>query len=202
MKKLWVATTNQGKLNEFRNLIGQVVELHSILEIATFSPQPETGQTFLDNARIKARSLKAVKPGEWVVADDSGLEVEGLGNLPGVHSARYAGPNARDAENVAKLLKMVQIRTPTNRNAQFKCVLVVFDPSGTEHILEGQVKGTISTVAKGKVGFGYDPVFIPEGQTQTFSELGVAFKNRVSHRAEAIRKLVQLMAIDQGVSPQ
>lgn len=200
MTKLWIATTNQGKLNEFKNLLSTNFEIHSIHDIPTFSPPPETGATFLDNARLKARALKAVRPGEWVVADDSGLEVEGLGGMPGVHSARYAGPKASDAENIAKLLKMVQIRSPLKRDAQFKCVLVVFDPKGQEHILEGSVKGAISTVAKGTGGFGYDPVFIPQGESKTFAELGTAFKNRVSHRAEAIRKLIPLVEAAPGVS--
>jgi XTP/dITP diphosphohydrolase len=202
MTRLWIATTNQGKLNEFRNLLSNHFEIHSTLELPNYSPPPETGQTFLDNARLKARSMKAMKPGEWVVADDSGLEVEGLGNMPGVHSARYAGPKASDAENNAKLLKMVSIRTATKRDAKFKCVLVVFDPAGVEHILEGEVTGTIAVIAKGKQGFGYDPVFVPTGQTQTFAELGVAFKNRVSHRAAAIQKLIPLAAAAPDISQQ
>lgn len=194
MKILWVATTNQGKLNEFRNILGQQVEIHSPAELKVYSLPKETGSTFVDNARIKAKALKAVRPGEWVVADDSGLEVEGLGGLPGVHSARYAGEKASDAENNAKLLKMVQIRTPTNRKAQFRCVFVVFDPTGKESVIEGIVKGSIATKASGVAGFGYDPVFIPEGQTKTYSELGAAFKNQGSHRAQAIRQLVALLA--------
>ena len=193
MTTLWIATTNQGKMNEFRNLLANRVDIHGVGELKTYSAPPETGATFEDNARIKARSLKAMRPGEWVVADDSGLEVEGLGNLPGVHSARYAGEKAKDAENVAKVLKMLQIRSPLNRKAQFRCVLVAFDPSGKEYVLNGLVKGTISTAARGKTGFGYDPVFIPEGQELTFSELGIAAKNQISHRANAIRELLALL---------
>lgn len=193
MNELWISTTNQHKLNEFRNLIGQKVAIHSVGEIKNYHAPPETGATFTDNARIKAKTLKALKPATWVVADDSGLEVEGLNNLPGVHSARYAGEKASDAENVAKLLKMVQIRTPGNRKAAFKCVLVVYDPRGQEHVVEGSVSGTISMTARGKTGFGYDPVFIPDGQTQTYAELGPAVKNQTSHRAKAIRELTALI---------
>lgn len=193
MTPLWVATTNQGKLNEFRNLMSNAAELHSLSELNSYAAPPETGATFTDNARIKARTLKAIKPGQWVVADDSGLEVEGLGGMPGVHSARYAGDKASDGENVAKVLKMVQIRTAGNRKAQFRCVLVAFDPQGNEHVIEGIVKGTISTTARGKGGFGYDPVFIPEGHDKTFSELGAAVKNQISHRAIAIRQLLSLL---------
>jgi XTP/dITP diphosphohydrolase len=193
MNELWISTTNQGKLNEFRNILGDAVHTHSVAELSFYSAPPETGQTFEDNARIKARTLKALKPGVWVVADDSGLEVPGLGGLPGVHSARYAGDKASDAENVAKLLKMIQIRSNANRAAQFVCVLVAFDPSGAEHVIHGVVKGAIATTARGKTGFGYDPVFVPEGQEKTYAELGPAVKNQGSHRAQAIRELFRLM---------
>lgn len=194
MTNLWVATTNQGKLNEFRNLMAEFVEIHSVSELPVYSAPPENGQSFTDNARIKARSLKAVKPGQWVVADDSGIEVEGLGGLPGIHSARYAGEKASDGENVAKLLKMLQIRSPGKRKAQFRCVLVAYDPSGTEHVIEGIVTGQIANAARGKVGFGYDPIFVPEGHDKTFAELGLAVKNQISHRAKAIRELLTLMS--------
>lgn len=190
---LWISTTNQGKLNEFRNLIGNQVEIHSVSELANYYAPPETGKTFTENARIKAKTLKALRPGTWVIADDSGLEVEGLGGLPGIHSARYAGDKASDGENVAKLLKMLQIRSPGNRKAQFRCFLVGYDPQGSEHVVEGTVAGTISTSARGKGGFGYDPVFIPEGKEQTFSELGIAVKNQISHRAKAIREFMRLI---------
>lgn len=193
MPQLWVSTTNQGKLNEFRNILVNKVEIHSVAELPNYFAPPENGQTFADNARIKAKSLKALKPGTWVVADDSGLEVEGLGGLPGIHSARYAGEKASDGENIAKLLKMVQIRTPANRKAQFRCVLVAYDPAGNEHVIEGVVVGTLSQSARGKGGFGYDPVFVPEGKEQTFSELGPAVKNQISHRAKAIRDLLRLI---------
>lgn len=192
MKSLWVATSNQGKLNEFRNLMPGL-EIHALSELSFYTSPLESGDTFEANARIKAKSLRALKNEVWVVADDSGLEVEGLGGLPGVHSARYAGEKASDGENVAKLLKMVQIRTPGNRAAQFRCVLIAYDPQGNEHKIEGIVKGQIATSARGKAGFGYDPVFIPEGHDKTFSELGIAEKNRISHRAQAIKQLLSLI---------
>ncbi|MGE4131705.1 MAG: RdgB/HAM1 family non-canonical purine NTP pyrophosphatase [Bdellovibrionales bacterium] len=195
MTDLWVATTNTGKLNEFRALMGSKVTLHSLSELGFYAPPAETGATFADNARLKAKSLRAVKPGTWVVADDSGLEVEGLGGLPGVHSARYAGEKASDRENVAKLLKMLQIRSPMQRQARFRCVFVVYDPDGQEHIIDTTVEGQIATSAKGTTGFGYDPVFVPEGHAQTFAELGLAVKNQLSHRAKAIRELMTLMRV-------
>jgi XTP/dITP diphosphohydrolase len=193
MTQLWISTTNQGKLNEFRNILGAAVETHSVAELSFYAAPPETGQSFEDNARIKAKTLKALKPGVWVVADDSGLEAEGLGGLPGIHSARYAGDKASDGENVAKLLKMIQIRSAANRRAQMVCVLVAFDPTGKEHVIRGVVKGEISTTARGKTGFGYDPVFVPEGQEKTYAELGAAIKNQSSHRSQAIRELFRLM---------
>ena len=109
--QLWIATGNQGKLNEFKMLLNKLpLELHSQKELSTFYPRPETGKTFLENAQIKTRSLHAVQNTHWVLGEDSGLEVKGLGNLPGIHSARYAGEKAADSENVAKLLKMMQLK--------------------------------------------------------------------------------------------
>lgn len=194
---LWVATGNSGKLNEFKMLLNKLVSaglsLHAQSELPVFSPPPENGDSFVANARIKARALKAVKPGAWVVADDSGLMVEGLGGLPGIHSARYAGAKASDAENNAKLLKMMTLRPMENRKAAFVCALVAFDPSGKEHVFEGRLSGEIAKAGKGTLGFGYDPVFIPEGQTQTLAELGPAVKNQVSHRAKAVQQLAPLL---------
>ncbi len=187
-KELWVATGNKGKLEEIKILLADVqgLVLHSQDELSYYTSPPETGKTFEDNARIKAKSLKAVKPGTWILADDSGLSVEALGGLPGVHSARYAGPHAKDAENTAKLLKMLQLKTATNRKAAFLCCLVVYTPEGKEMVFHGQVNGTISKTPSGLHGFGYDPVFVPEGETKSLAELGLAFKNKHSHRALAL----------------
>lgn len=192
--ELWIATTNQGKLNEFRNLLSSLnVQIHSVAELKTYATPKETGQSFHENARIKAKSLKALKPQAWVVADDSGLEVEGLGGMPGIHSARYAGERASDAENVAKVLKMLQIRSPRMRVAQLRCVLVAYDPQGNEHIIEGLIKGSIAQKVTGSAGFGYDPIFIPDGESRSFAEMGLAAKNQISHRALAIRQLSKLL---------
>ncbi len=193
-QEIWISTGNKGKLSEFKILFDKEVpqfKLFSIADLSTFSPPPENGATFLDNARIKAKSLKAMKPGHWIVADDSGLEVEGLGNLPGVHSARYAGPKAADSENTAKLLKMMQIRAVANRNAQFQCALVVYTPTGEEWIFNGQLKGQIAKAPAGQHGFGYDPVFIPEGETKTLAEIGSGYKSKHSHRAHATMQFIE-----------
>lgn len=193
MNALWVSTTNPGKLAEFRNIMSAQVEIHSLSELNFYSAPPETGDTFEANARIKAKTLRALKSGVWIVADDSGLEVEGLGGLPGVFSARYAGDKASDAENVAKLLKMIQIRSSANRKARMVCTLVAYAPDGVEHVIQGVVEGQISLTARGKTGFGYDPVFVPTGHDKTYAELGAAVKNQGSHRSQAIRELLRRM---------
>ena len=187
--ELWIASSNKGKINEFRNLLASIgADVHSITELDFYGAPPETGETFEDNARIKARSLRSIKSNVWVIADDSGLEVEGLNNLPGVHSARYAGEKASDSMNNAKLLKMLKIRS-SNRNAQFRCVLVAISPDGNEIVVEASMKGVIATAAQGTGGFGYDPIFIPEGEEKTLADLGPSVKNKISHRAKAIQEL-------------
>lgn len=195
-KQIWIATTNKGKMIEFQTLLsGHGYELHGINELSNYSAPPENGKTFEDNARIKAKSLKAMRPGTWVIGEDSGIEVVGLNNLPGIHSARYAGEKASDPENNAKILKMVGLRTASNRKAVFKSTIVAYSPDGKEHVVTGEYSGNIAQAAKGKDGFGYDFVFIPDGQTQTLGELGLTFKNKVSHRAQAIRKLAEILKI-------
>lgn len=192
MLDLWIATGNKGKLEEYKLTLNKVpeIKIYSQADLPHFTPKPEDGQTFLDNARIKAKSVKALKSEHWVLGEDSGLEVMGLNNLPGVHSARYAGPHARDSENVAKLLKMIQIRSGTNRAAQFKCVTVVLTPQNEEWVFEGVLKGQISSKVSGSMGFGYDPVFIPEGETKTLAELGPGYKIQKSHRAVALAQFL------------
>ena len=197
--EIWIATSNNGKLNEFKMLLNSAVnekmlEIHAQSELPVFSQPRENGDSFVANARIKARALKAMKPGTWVMGEDSGLAVEGLNGLPGIHSARYAGPKAQDAENVAKLLKMMTLRPMNSRKAAFVSVIVAFDPSGTEHVFEGKLQGQIAVAQKGTAGFGYDNVFVPENEQKTLAELGLAFKNKVSHRALAMNQLLPLLA--------
>ncbi len=193
MSKLWIATGNSGKLTEFKLLLKSLpFEIHSQKELSVFSQPPENGKTFLDNARIKAKALKSVVANEdWVLADDSGLCVSGLGGLPGIHSARYAGERASMAENIAKLLKMMQIRNISDRKAHFECTLVLLGRSGEEKILTGELKGQIAAKITGTNGFGYDPIFIPENFTQTLGELSDSQKNTLSHRYQACQKLLQ-----------
>lgn len=190
---LWIATGNKGKLTEFKVLLNSLPELRifSIADVPVFSPPPENGKTYLENARIKTKALKSVKNEQWVMGEDSGLEVPGLNGLPGIHSAIYAGPKAADSENRAKLLKMIQIRNVLDRAAVFKCCMVVYTPSGEEWIFEGQMEGQIARKETGDFGFGYDPIFIPKGEAKTLAELGPAYKNQHSHRSLVIHQLIK-----------
>ncbi len=194
---IWLATTNRGKVLEFEMLLEPLLKkglkVKTLGDLPTYYPPEETGATFLDNARIKARSLKAMRPKEWIVAEDSGLAVEGMNGLPGIHSARYAGPKASDFENRVKLLKIMGLKQLANRNASFLCQMVVFDPEGQEFLFSGELKGTIAKAEVGRNGFGYDSVFVPEGEKTTLAELGMAYKNKVSHRSQATGKLLELL---------
>ena len=199
--EIWIASTNRGKILEFEMILEpltkQGLQIKTLDDLETYYPPEETGATFLENARTKARSLKAMQPGTWIVAEDSGLAVDGMNGLPGVHSARYAGPKASDFENRAKLLKIMGLKQLSNRNAAFICQMVVFDPAGVEHLFDGKLEGVIPKAEAGKNGFGYDSVFIPSvpenEQKKTLAELGLAFKNRVSHRARAVEQLKALL---------
>ena len=151
---------------------------------------PEIGSTFLDNARIKAHAGHAMYPDAWVLADDSGLIVDALDGAPGVRSARYAGEDSTDEANTSLLLERLEHYGDDElRSARFACVLVMVAPDGTETWAEGTVEGTIAHERAGDAGFGYDPVFVPEGETRTFAQLGSEAKARISHRARAAREL-------------
>lgn len=192
--EVWIATGNKGKLIEYKTLLEKFdIQVHSQSELPVFTQPPENGQTFLDNARIKARALKSIKPNSWVLGEDSGLEVSGLNNFPGIHSARYAGPKASDPENIAKLMKMMSIRSANKRDARFVCTVVLFDPKGNEHIITGELKGQISKKVSGTLGFGYDPVFIADGQSKTLAELSPGEKNKISHRSQAISQIIKVI---------
>lgn len=155
----------------------------------------ETGTTLEENARLKARALVAAT-GEAAVADDTGLEVAVLGGAPGAYSARYAGPNATYADNVAHLLQALEGTPPEDRRARFRTVAMVCSPNGGEISAEGVVDGHIATSPKGTGGFGYDAVFVPdEGNGRTFAEMAPAEKNAVSHRGRAFRALADALAV-------
>ncbi|MGE3975147.1 MAG: RdgB/HAM1 family non-canonical purine NTP pyrophosphatase [Bdellovibrionales bacterium] len=191
--ELWIATGNEHKMTEFKTLLRHYnLKLRAQNELPTFFQPPETGKTFLENAQIKARALKAVLGEAWVLAEDSGLVCEGLNGQPGVFSARYAGEKASDMENYSKVLQMMRIRSPTNRAAHFNCTTVIISPQGEQFHFEGILKGQIAQGSKGTGGFGYDPIFTPEGETKTLAELGPAVKHQVSHRSKALQAAAEL----------
>jgi XTP/dITP diphosphohydrolase len=163
----------------------------SVVSLSDYPDIPdieEDGATFFDNALKKAKSV-AEYTGEIVIADDSGLEVDCLEGRPGVHSARYAGDGADDEKNFLKLLDELRGVDPGTRGAAFRCVLVLYEPDGTYTAFEGALRGRITESPAGSEGFGYDPVFYVEEYGKTVAELGPEIKNRISHRAEAFRKL-------------
>lgn len=188
--KLVFATNNAHKLSEIRNILGNSLEVASLAEIGCHDDIPETADTLEGNALIKARWVKE-RYGFDCFADDTGLEVEALGGGPGVHTARYAYPDRHDpVANIRKLL--AELHDKENRAARFRTVIALIQGTD-EHLFEGIVEGHITTEERGTEGFGYDPVFAPEGGEKTFAELGVEAKNNISHRARAVRKLADFL---------
>jgi XTP/dITP diphosphohydrolase len=156
---------------------------------------PETGETFRDNARGKALHGRAEGDAEaWMAGEDSGLEVAALGGAPGIFSARYAGEDATDERNVETLLAALQ--GVEERRARYVCELVALGPEGAEIAVYGTLEGSIADAPRAGEGFGYDPIFVPDGETQTVSELGNAWKSRHSHRAQAARALAVALGVD------
>ena len=189
MKTLVFATNNLHKLEEVRDILGGSFRITSLKEIGCTDDIPETADTLEGNALQKARYVKD-KFGYDCFADDTGLEVEALGGAPGVFSARYAGLGHDSEANMRKLLK--ELEGKTNRQAQFRTVVALL-LEGREYTFEGIVRGTILTERRGTAGFGYDPVFVPEGYAETFAEMGSEEKNRISHRARAVQKLADFL---------
>jgi XTP/dITP diphosphohydrolase len=195
---LLLATHNQGKVREFASLLSQLpIELQSLAQVAPALSVIEDGATFEANARKKAREI-AQATGMLVLADDSGLEVDALGGQPGVHSARYAGPNASDAANNLKLVAALRDTPEHQRTARYRVVLALADPNGalgdTVHVEHGTCEGRIQLDPRGQHGFGYDPYFVPLGHTRTMAELPTAEKNQLSHRAKAAHRIADFLA--------
>ena len=194
MHQLLLATRNAHKTREFVEILGDEFEVRDLADAVELPVVEETGLTFESNAILKAVEASKHFQG-FVVADDSGLEVDALDGAPGIHSARYAGDYATDAANVAKLLGKLAECDPGLRSARFRCSLALAQGGKNLEIFDGAVEGTIVGAPRGRAGFGYDPVFQPRGFDQTFGELSSAEKNRISHRARAIRSLrVALLA--------
>jgi XTP/dITP diphosphohydrolase len=186
-----IATKNVGKVKELADILADLpVNLRSLNDFENIFEPEETGVDFIENAVLKARSY-ALQTGLWAVADDSGLEVEALGNAPGVFSARYAGENATGEERIDKLLGELNKTRDENRKARFVCAMAVADDTGEiRYVAEGFCAGRIVAAPRGSNGFGYDPIFVPEGFSETFGELAGDVKREISHRAHASKKII------------
>ncbi|HEX8559965.1 MAG TPA: RdgB/HAM1 family non-canonical purine NTP pyrophosphatase [Pyrinomonadaceae bacterium] len=185
--ELLVATGNAGKVRELSGLLaGLPLRLRLLSEFGGVPEAEETGQTFAENAALKALHYSS-RTGLLTLSDDSGLAVNALGGAPGVYSARYAGAGATYAERMAKLLGEIEAAGGGDRGARFVCVIALADPSaGTLETFEGVCEGRIADAPRGAGGFGYDPLFIPEGHDRTFAELPEEVKRSISHRARAL----------------
>lgn len=183
--KLVFATNNKHKLQEVRDILGNRIEVLSLSDINCHDDIPETGTTLEENALIKARWVSE-KYNCNCFADDTGLEVTALGGAPGVYSARYAGEECNSVANMEKLLQ--NLTEKTDRSAQFRTVIALII-NGEEILFDGVVKGSITTEKSGDSGFGYDPIFVPEGYDISFAQMGNKEKNSISHRFRATEKL-------------
>ena len=190
---LVIATSNQHKLKEFKALLhGFPLTLLSLKDFPDISAVVEDGKNFYENALKKALTV-ARHTDKITVADDSGIEVDALDGKPGVYSARFAGEDATDEANNAKLLEALKDVPPDKRGACFKCVLVIAQPDGETAFVEGACRGSIIHEARGNYGFGYDPLFVVPEYNKTFSEITPEEKNKISHRAKALEKLLQIL---------
>jgi len=190
MEKLIFSTNNKHKLDEVASILNDKFVVLGLKDIGIDYDIPETGTTLEENALIKARYIWKAK-GYNCFADDTGLEVEALDNAPGVYSARYAGEQRKAEDNVVKIL--TEIKDKENRKARFRTVIAAII-NNEEHLFEGIVEGTITHSPRGEGGFGYDPIFQPNEYDKTFAELGDDIKNRISHRAIAIKKLCDFLS--------
>lgn len=187
---LILATRNAHKTEEIRHILG---DRFSVTDVRSFPDLPEieeTGTTFLENARLKAMGISKRVPG-WVLADDSGLEVDALGGAPGVWSSSFGGEEGNHAKNNARLA--LEMAAQENRNARFRCTLVLAKDGREIGVFYGTVEGRIATQASGEGGFGYDPYFIPDGYEFSLAELGAEIKNSLSHRANAVSSLCEFL---------
>jgi len=191
--RLHLASGNAHKAQELQALAaaaGLPLEIVSARAVGGMPEVAEDTGTFVGNARKKARALQAALPaGAWVLADDSGVCVDALDGGPGVESAYYAGPQHDAAANLAKLAAAMRGVPEERRGAHFLCVLLVLGPAGEEQVFEGRCRGRLLPEPRGGQGFGYDPLFVPDGYTESYAELGEPVKNVISHRARAWRKL-------------
>jgi XTP/dITP diphosphohydrolase len=193
MKQLLLASHNRDKAREFQDLLAPLS-----ISLVTLDDLPQAGNIVEDADTLEGNALKKareshLRTGMPAVGDDTGLEVFYLRGEPGVYSSRYAGPGASYADNVNKLLRNLRGVPPRRRGAQFRCVLAFVLSPTAYHLVEGRIQGVILEEPRGQHGFGYDPVFLPDGQLQTLAEMELAQKNAISHRGQAIRKFVTLL---------
>ena len=190
MIELVVATRNRHKTREIQHILGPEFRVRDLGTHPEVSEIRESGTSFEENAKLKALAASKQLPA-LVIADDSGLEVDALGGAPGIYSARYAGANATDTDKIDKLLRdLARVgATEDRRRARFRCVVALARNGNLLGIFEGLVEGRIANEVRGDSGFGYDPIFVPNGLEQTFGELPTETKNAISHRAKAIRAL-------------
>ncbi len=191
--KLILASNNKNKLREIRELIEPSgFEVFSLKDMGVIADPEENGTTFEENAYIKAKFIYDIFDGEYaVIADDSGLEVDYLNKAPGIYSARYGGENAADEDKYNKILSELDGIVKEKRTARFVCVICFIDSNGDSYTVRGECEGYIGFEAKGKNGFGYDPIFM-YGEN-SFAEISADMKNKVSHRAEALRKFAEII---------
>ena len=190
--KIFIASKNKGKIKEIKYCLSEMdFEFFSLLDTPDIPDIAETGNTFEENAWLKAEQVYKLT-GIPVIADDSGLEVDYLKGEPGIYSARYAGENATDDDNCNKLLSKLSDVAGENRKANFRCVIIYYD-GVNKHIFEGICNGHIITSKRGENGFGYDPLFIPDGYSLTFAELDAETKNKISHRGKALEKMKEYL---------
>jgi XTP/dITP diphosphohydrolase len=193
MPKLLLATNNKGKAREYKSLLSRVpFELVTPAEVGITTEVAEAGQSFEENARLKATTL-AAESQLLTLADDSGLEVDALGGEPGTLSARYAGENASDSDRVNYLLAKMQGVPEEKRQARFKCVIAIATPDGKVELCSGECDGVIAFEPRGKKGFGYDPVFYLPELGKTMAELPPEAKNKISHRGRAAAKAREIL---------
>lgn len=193
MKEAIIATHNLGKVKEFKEILEpKGYDVKSLAEIGFTEEIEETGHTFEENAILKAEAVaKAVN--KMVIADDSGLSIDNLGGRPGVYSARYAGEQKDDQANIDKVLSELKGIEKEQRTARFRCALAVSIPGEETKTVEGHVEGYIADEPRGEYGFGYDPIFIVKDKDKTMAELTSDEKNKISHRADALKKLAKLL---------
>jgi XTP/dITP diphosphohydrolase len=200
--ELVIASTNIHKIREFRAMLKSIprFDLLSLCDFPHYTPPEETGQTFEENAILKA--VHAAKTlDRWVIADDSGLVVPALNGAPGTHSARYAGKEATDLDNRKKLLNQMQHLLEEDRNAYYECCIAAASPTGIKKWTRGTCEGTLLLQERGGSGFGYDPLFVKHGYNKSFAELEESTKNRISHRRKALDKiLISIEFLLAGVS--